>query len=358
MEILLVMYELEICLFLIVLIAGISATITDLKNSIISNKMIVRMMGFSIPLSILYYGCFARDLIPLYLINLLCTTVFSFFFYSYNLWAAGDSKLLFVIMTAIPARAYYTNPFGPFPGFLIIILTFATAFICIVIDSIYQGIKRQDLFRWSVQLPRLRTLVYSYFFMVGSMTLINILFVNLFGRILAASGFLITALDFLIVLSLIQIRMKIRKNIFEISTVIMWILIIFIQGSKIINLVKSRLDLRAWTVVLIVMLLRMISEKYNYQKVAVDDLKERMIPSAHTVLMFQQSRVKNLPTCMTEDLRARLDETQIEAIKRWKNSKYGKDYIVIVKKIPFAIYISVGTFLFMLIEVFYFENLF
>ena len=139
---------------------------------------------------------------------------------------------------------------------------------------------------------------------------------------------------------------------------IMWILIIFIQGSKIINLVKGRLDLRAWTVVLIVMLLRMISEKYNYQKVAVDDLKERMIPSAHTVLMFQQSRVKNLPMCMTEDLRARLDETQIEAIKRWKNSKYGKDYIVIVKKIPFAIYISVGTFLFMLIEVFYFENLF
>ena len=104
------MYVLEICLFLIVLIAGISATITDLKNSIISNKMIVRMMGFSIPLSILYYGYFARDLIPLYLINLLCTTVFSFFFYSYNLWAAGDSKLLFVIMTAIPARAYYMNP--------------------------------------------------------------------------------------------------------------------------------------------------------------------------------------------------------------------------------------------------------
>ena len=34
------MYVLEICLFLIVLIAGISATITDLKNSIISNKMI------------------------------------------------------------------------------------------------------------------------------------------------------------------------------------------------------------------------------------------------------------------------------------------------------------------------------
>ena len=59
MEILLVMYVLEICLFLIVLIAGISATITDLKNSIISNKMIVRMMGFSIPLSAQRYFHFS-----------------------------------------------------------------------------------------------------------------------------------------------------------------------------------------------------------------------------------------------------------------------------------------------------------
>lgn len=352
------MYVLEMCLLLVVVYAGINATITDLRNSIISNKLIARMLGVSVILSAMYYIFFARDLIPLYLINLLCTTVFAILFYGYNLWAAGDSKLLILIMISLPARIYYENPFGPFPGFFIILLTFAVAFICIVIDSIYQGIKERNLFKWSIQLPKFQNLAASYFFMVGSMTLINIVLLNLFGYFLAVSGFLITALDFLIVLSLVQIRTKINNKILNIVTVIMWILIVLIQGSSVLRLVKSRLDLQAWMVVLIVMLLRMLSERYNYQRIEVEDLKPRMIPSAHTVMMFQMSRVKGLPTCMTEDLRARLDETQIESIKRWKNSKNGKDFIVIVKKIPFAIYISVGTLLFLLIEVFYFGNLF
>ena len=347
----------EICLLIVVIYSGIYATVTDLKSSIIPNKMIIKMLIVSILLSITYYGLYARDLMPLYLINLLCTTVFAFFFYAYNLWAAGDSKLLFLIMTAIPARAYYLNPFGPFPGFFVVLLTFSVAFICIVVDSIYQGIKGKNLFKWSIQLPKLTDLIASYFFMVGSMTIVNILLINLFGYFFLISGFLITALDFLVVLSLIQIRMKINQKILTTVTVVMWVLIIIMQGSNISNLLKSKLDLRAWIIVIIVMLLRMISEKYNYQKVLVDDLKPRMIPSSHTVMMFQMSRIKNLPTCMTEDLRARLDMTQIEAIKRWKNSKNGKDYIVIVKKIPFAIYISIGAFIFLLVEIFYFKNM-
>ena len=350
------MYALEICMLLIVVYAGINATITDLRNSIILNKLIVRMLGVSGVLSAVYYIFFAKDLIPLYIINLLCTLVFALFFYGYNLWAAGDSKLLILIMVSLPARVYYENPFGPFPGFFVILLTFAVAFTCIVMDSIHQGIKERNLFQWSIQMPRLRNVAVSYLFMVGSMTLINIVLINLFGYFLSTSGFLVTALDFLIVLSLVQIRMKIENKILSIATAIMWILIILIQGGGTLNLIKSRLDPHAWIVVLIVMLLRMLSEKYNYQKIEVDELKPRMILSAHTVMMLQISRVKGLPTCMTEDLRARLDEPQIEAIKRWKKTKNGKDFVVIVKKIPFAIYISLGTLLFLLIEVFYFGN--
>ncbi len=352
------MYVLEICLLFAVIYAGINATITDLRNSIISNKLIIRMLGVGGVLSVVYYVFFARDLILVYLINLLCTVVFALFFYVYNLWAAGDSKLLTIIMISLPARVYYENPFGPFPGFFVILLTFAVAFVCIVIDSIYQGIKERNLFQWSIQVPKFRNLLVSYLFMVGSMTLINIFLINLLGYFLTVSGFFITALDFLIVLSLVQIRMRVSNRILAVVTGVMWILIVFIQGSSVLKIVKNRLNLQVWMLVLIVMLLRMLSEKYNYQRIEVDDLKPRMIPSAHTVMMFQMSRVRGLPNCMTEDLRARLDETQIESIKRWKSSKNGKDFIVIVKKIPFAIYISVGTLLFLLIEVFYFGNLF
>ena len=54
---------------------------------------------------------------------------------------------------------------------------------------------------------------------------------------------------------------------------------------------------------------------------------------------------------MTEDLRSRITSEEAESIHRWEKSAGGKPYVVIVRKIPFAIFIGIGTLAFLIIEV-------
>ena len=77
-----------------------------------------------------------------------------------------------------------------------------------------------------------------------------------------------------------------------------------------------------------------------------------MILSVATVLEFQKSRVKGLPVATNEDMSTRLSEEEADAIRRWEQSKYGKEKIVIVRKIPFAIFITSGSVIFLLIRLF------
>ncbi|MCD8216029.1 MAG: hypothetical protein LUC97_10385 [Clostridiales bacterium] len=63
-----------------------------------------------------------------------------------------------------------------------------------------------------------------------------------------------------------------------------------------------------------------------------------------TIVSFLPSSVKELlKTKGTEDIRSKITEEEAESIKRWENSKYGQHEIIIVRKIPFAIFISIGT---------------
>ena len=71
-----------------------------------------------------------------------------------------------------------------------------------------------------------------------------------------------------------------------------------------------------------------------------------MVLSYGTVSKFMPSRVKGLPRQTSEDMRCRITEEETKAIKRWESSKFGEETIVIVRKIPFAVFIICGTFVF------------
>ena len=67
-----------------------------------------------------------------------------------------------------------------------------------------------------------------------------------------------------------------------------------------------------------------------------------MILSMASSMPMQASRIQGLPGISTEDLKDRLTTEQAESIKRWGKTQKGLDSLMIVKKIPFAIFISFG----------------
>lgn len=71
-------------------------------------------------------------------------------------------------------------------------------------------------------------------------------------------------------------------------------------------------------------------------------VKSGMILSIISVQMMSVSRVKGLPHFSDETTNSRLSEEEAGAIRRWGKSKTGKDYIMIVRYIPFAIFMLIG----------------
>ena len=96
--------------------------------------------------------------------------------------------------------------------------------------------------------------------------------------------------------------------------------------------------------------LRLFIDEYNYEIIPTSNVEKGMILSLETSLLFSNSKVKGLPNPSTEDLRSRLTE-EAQSIRRWEKSKYGVSEVKIVRKMPFAIFISLGTLVFIFLGV-------
>ena len=84
------------------------------------------------------------------------------------------------------------------------------------------------------------------------------------------------------------------------------------------------------------------AEKYNYEWVKTSEVKSGMILSCFAVQQFLCSRVKGLPESTDETTKSRITQEQAESIHRWEKSQYGKEYIMVVRYIPFAVFILAG----------------
>ena len=84
------------------------------------------------------------------------------------------------------------------------------------------------------------------------------------------------------------------------------------------------------------------------QEILINDLKIGDILSRKTLDKFLSSRVKQLPKLdknSSKDFYILKNIDEIDAIKRWKDSKYGEEKIEIEKSIPFSIYICLSYFI-------------
>ena len=180
--------------------------------------------------------------------------------------------------------------------------------------------------------------------------IINWIIWRVFGNVLQNNLILSLAVNFFVVLTLSQIRNKLSDTLLLIVTIVGWLAIAVLTATNQVH-ISTTFDWKAWLFVFGIMFVRMVAEKYNYQEIPTAEVRAGQILSAATVMLFRTSRVRGLPSGMTEDLRSRITSEEAESIHRWEKSAGGKPYVVIVRKIPFAIFIGIGTLAFLIIEV-------
>lgn len=341
---------LEATLFTILIAILIYSGYTDCTSSQIPNRVVLLSSSIALVIDTLYYAVFAGEYLKLFAINFIMIAVVGFVFYAYHLWAAGDCKLILAVGLCIPGRFYSFWDIGTAPAFVIFILVFSLAFLYVIAESLVLGLKKRDLLNLSFRNIDYISVLLSYFSMISVIMLINWGIWKLFAKALNDNLILSMAVSFLVVLSLSQIRNRLDKRELLYIALAGWaaVGVLALTQQYSVNLTT---DYKSWLMVLALMFLRMIAEKYNYQTVPTQSLKCGQILSAGTVLSFMPSKVQGLPTGTTEDLRSRLTQAEVDSVKRWESSKYGKPFVVIVRKIPFAVFIGIGTIVFIILEV-------
>ncbi len=337
---------------IIAIVLGIISSATDFKNKKIYNKNII----FAVIVSILVYIILWKQIeviyIKNYLINLGISAAISFLFFYFKIWAAGDSKLFLAIVVMIPYELYEVDINNVFPALYLLIMIFSIAFIYVFLETIYLWIKDKEKFKKIKELKlekvEIKDFIIKYFMGYFIVLFINNITLKFFTEFRINNSGLMLICNMLILIFVYRVIREEKQSlivtfIFIVANVLYYI----ICGLEIYSI-----NIKILMLVLIIMIFRSISEKYNYEEIKVEDLKPRMILSFGSVLKFYSSKVKGLPQSTTETTDSRLTEEEVESIKRWSKTKKGKETIVIVRHMPFAPFMLLGEILFFILKLY------
>ncbi|MBV7276158.1 hypothetical protein I6U48_25055 [Clostridium sp. PL3] len=338
-------------LIAIILGAGCMATYTDIKEGKIYNKHLLIFFLMAIVLQVIYLSSKNQDVVKGYLINLAASIIFSLSIYCFKIWAAGDAKLLILIMSLMPLEVYKINNMNVFPGFSIIMYIFLCGFIYVALESMFlyvkdKFIKREISSMYCIDIKLLKNLAPKLIF--AWVISINVNFV--LSKYFKVFYFYNLSLCMLFNALLIVYLARYIGNKIIFSFVLVLGGSIYIYNFINSSITNVNVNLKVMALVIILIFLRTLCGKYNYKKITIENLKTGMILSAGTVLSFNGSRVKGLPVDASESMNSRINEEQINSIRRWHKSSRGFDEVVIVRQIHFAPFILLGTIIGLIIN--------
>lgn len=335
----------ETLLISIIGILGFYVTITDIKHGIIQNKRLLQAGTIGFFINVVYYFRFAYGFFQLYISNLIIMSILAVALYMIHFWAAGDSKLLIVLMFLFPARFYDFGKQVIAPGIYGFILIFLLAYVYVLGDTIIQKLKQAQKIQY-------RTINRQFIFVFIKSYIVSFVYLNLFSqvvRLIFKNFYFRNQVIFMIMNIFLVIWIQNIQWLKKIGLIIIAFAIDIILTVK--YYVLGNIQWKSYIVLFLVLFLRHIMSGYNYQEIPTKDIEKGMVLSYITLAKFLPSRVKGLPKQGGEDMRYRITEDEMNAIKRWENSKYGEDTIIIVRKIPFAIFIVAGILLLFIIRI-------
>ena len=334
----------ETILLSLLMCTSVYASYIDFRTGLISNKLLGISALIALAADAVYYGFFNSGQIWMFLQNFAAVVILSVLLYGFHFWGAGDSKFAMFIALAIPSR-FYADSVIPLPAMAVIVYTFSISFIYLMFESLVLGIKNKDLFKADhkitvqsvVSVVRNFAVSYVYIFLVGfAETLL----------IKAELNYINVLANFFIILTIFSF--DIFKKWYVTAVVFVTDVVLYIVFGRSMGLsLPSAYNL---LLVAAIILFRNFANKYNYKTVPTAEIKEGTVLSFGTILKFRGSRVKGLPESTTEDFRSRITAEQAASVVRWGKSKMGEEMVTIVKKLPFAVFITLGTIMFLVMR--------
>ena len=329
---------------LLVLVLCTWAAVSDFQKGIVSNKLIVIFIISALTLNILGWCFVDKSYLTIQITNIGIVWLISILLYAFHIWAGGDCKLIITVALLIPYESYYHILNEKTTLISIIAFTFIIGYIFLIFDSLYCFVKHKHRIEKKKLLSKIKTMLYKWISCVSYIVLFDQLMTYVFSEIITKNQWLLIIVNICIIFIITGIRFLQNKYVVMII-IISGIIVKVVFAQPLIN----RFMIINYSLVVLLTILRAFIDEYNYEIIDTSSVKAGMILSLATTLQFANSKVVGLPSPSTEDLRSRITVDEAESIKRWEKTKYGTPVIEIVRKIPFAIFISLGTFVFMLL---------
>ena len=327
------------------------ATVSDIRTGKIKNIVLIISCGILLVTTLVKFIFFYRDDFLLYLENAGILLLIGFAGYIVKLWAGGDCKVLALLAVSYPTLFYFDYNHIRLTLWLIPVIAFIISFIYLLADSVVSVIGRKNRIDGKQMLTTLRRYLVLYikaFVFITAWNQIYAYFVYPYLQIHPAIYFSIS-----VVLVFVISKIKVLGNV--------WILIGVAAFDVAMMIISHNFTIitywKNYLLVFMFMILKSFLSLYNYKTISVEEVTMGMVLSRTDTLLMQQSRVKGLPVLSDETLKSRITAEEADSVKRWGKSKYGKQQISIVRKIPFAAFLSIGTVVYILVGVLQFCGL-
>lgn len=333
LEILMMISLLGLCLY---------CSYTDIRTGLIPNRILKWTALCAIVLDGIYYGLFCPDTFWLFILNALSVNLISLFLYAVHRFAGGDFKLTFVLSLLYPSRFILSFLGTDISLWLYVPLAMLWGYFYLLSDTIGGFFTHKTQIQPTVLWNQFRRFLYSFF-----RSSIYILLINQIWLVLSLNGLTINLWIIrllCLMISWYSSRLKIFNNIWLMSAVLgIDVFLCFMTGQW-----PFAVQPVNYLIIIFLFLSNTLIGSRVYETIPAADLKKGMILSFETSLPLQKSRIRNLPGLSSEDLRSRLSETEVESVRRWA-LKNPEARIQIVRKIPFAPFLSAGFLSYFLI---------
>lgn len=329
------MYIVETISLLLILSLCFLSSKSDLRYGIIKNKILLVYFIAGIVINIIYFTFFVNDLVVEYLINVGIVTLISLVLFYTNSFAGGDCKMTIVLAILYPARFYVV--FGTSNSTLIFALSFGifVGYCYLVINSLWALVTRKT--KVTLQYITGSLIDFSKSYIAATLYIFILVLIQM---VLAMYGVKINV--WITRILCMTIAWCIGKYPFFKKRIPLLVLIVLVViASVTLKTFPFSLNPENYILVLVLLFCQMAVKTIIYESVDIRNLKKGMILSSMSSMLMQTSITPGLPSISTEDLRSRMTESEVENVRIWAKATKTES-LTIVKKIPFAIFISIG----------------
>lgn len=332
-------YITEIAILVICLIS----IFTDLKYGIIRNVHLLIFGTIAIGLNIISFF-FNKDFERLeYLWAVIISIIISLILYFTKIWAGGDCKLYLVIALSMPYCIVSKQTYGISWTIFVPIIAFLIGYLFIIIDSILQKIQKKDNKEGKENILKkslegfIKYLKY-YLAIILVNRILSMIYVGLNIATVNKWIALMVNVAIIIVISKLDI-LKYKSVVFTL------IIVDMVIGVLDLEWLFNRQTILIWIAIIISNILKNFADSYNYEYIDINKVRAGMILSTASSMILANDKLSQFKKVSDETLKSRLTEEDVEQIHDFLAKRNYLKQVSIVKKIPFALFISVATIL-------------